>query len=137
MEVACPEKKAPQQAQKTVLVIDDEVHVRRVLELKLKNAGYRVIVATNGREGLQLVDTEKPDAVISDIMMPELDGQTFCKQTNGLKNERPFLTVVMTGRISPDEQKWIDSMHDTTFVEKPFSPSRLLERLDEYFGIAR
>ena len=105
---------------KSVLVIDDEAHIRRVIEVKFKNQGYQVTTATNGEEGLELIESQKPDVVITDIMMPKLDGKALCERVNALKKERPFLTIVMTCRISPAEQDWIDEMQDTMFVEKPF-----------------
>jgi len=119
---------------KTVLIIDDDLHIRRVLEIKLKNNGYRPIVAKNGQEGLELLNREKPDAVISDINMPKLDGKAFCLQTNPIKEKRPFLTIVITARINPDEQVWINDLKDTLFMEKPFSPSKIVDSLDEYFN---
>jgi hypothetical protein len=54
-----------------------------------------------------------------------------------LKRERTFLTIIMTARIIPDEEKWITTMQDTVFMEKPFSPSSILERIDHYFGVMR
>ena len=119
------------------MVCDDEAHIRRVIELKLKSRGYRVITAVNGEEGLNLIRTETPDAVISDINMPKLDGKSLCEMTNPLKNERPFLTIIITARISPDEENWVGEMQDTQFMEKPFSPSKLLVAVDAYFGIKR
>ena len=119
---------------KSVLVIDDEAHIRRVIELKFKNQGYEVTTATNGEEGLELIERQKPDVVITDIMMPKLDGKALCERVNELKKERPFLTIVMTCRISPTEQDWIDDMQDTVFVEKPFSLSTILKCVDQYFG---
>ena len=120
---------------KKVLIIDDEPHIRRVIELKLKQRGYEVLQATDGEQGLDLIHTQRPDAVITDIMMPKLDGKSLCEQTNRLKKERSFLTLIVTCRISPDERKWISEMQDTLFMEKPFSPSRLLECIDRYFGV--
>ena len=76
---------------KRVLVIDDEAHIRRVIELKFKNQGYRVTTATNGEEGLDIIQTEQPDVVITDIMMPKMDGKSLCEQVNDLKKKRPFL----------------------------------------------
>jgi DNA-binding response OmpR family regulator len=114
-------------------VIDDDAHIRRVVELKLRQQGYVVIMAMNGEEGLQMIESEKPDAVVTDIMMPKLDGQTLCKRTNHLKKQSPFLTVVMTNRISPDDEKWVKDMQDTELVEKPFSLTRLLSCIDQYF----
>lgn len=121
---------------KKVLIIDDEPHIRRVIELKLKQRGYQVFEAKDGEEGLELIHTLCPDAVITDIMMPKLDGKALCEQTNRLKKERPFLTLIITCRISLDERSWISEMQDTLFMEKPFSPSRLLECIDRYFGVA-
>ncbi|MBI4633023.1 MAG: response regulator [Deltaproteobacteria bacterium] len=123
------------QTNKKILVVDDEAHVRRVIELKLKNRGYQVLTATNGREGLDLIRIEQPDAVIVDLNMPVMDGESLCRLTDPLKRERPFLTIVMTARISPEERTWIEEMNETQFVEKPFSPSNLLERINAYFGI--
>jgi DNA-binding response OmpR family regulator len=118
---------------KRVLVIDDDAHIRRVVELKLRQQGYDVIMAMNGEEGLQVIESEKPDAVVTDILMPKLDGQTLCKRTDHLKKQSPFLTVVMTNRISPDDEKWVKDMQDTELMEKPFSLTRLLSCIDEYF----
>ena len=109
------------------------VLIRRIIELKLKSRGYQVITAENGAEGLDLIKTERPEAVVSDINMPKLDGKTLCQMTDPIKKERPFLTIIITARISPDEEVWVNQMHCTQFMEKPFSPSRLLERIDQYF----
>ena len=118
---------------KKILVIDDEAHIRRVIALKLKNRGYRVIMAENGEEGLNIIKSQRPNVVVSDIMMPKLDGKSLCEQTNDLKMEWPFLTIIITCRVFPDERKWIDQMQDTFFMEKPFSPSNLIEQIDQYF----
>jgi CheY-like chemotaxis protein len=119
---------------KRVLVIDDAAHIRRVIELKFKNQGYQVITATNGEEGLDLIKSQQPHVVITDIMMPKLDGKAMCERANELKKKRPFLTIVMTARISPTEQDWIEQLTDTVFVEKPFSLQTILKCVDQYFG---
>ena len=118
---------------KSVLVIDDEAPIRRVIEMKFRNRGYQVMTAINGEEGLDLIKAHSPDVVITDIMMPKLDGKSLCEQTDGLKDERPFLTIVVTCRISPEERSWTGRMRDTVLMEKPFSPSRLLECVEQYF----
>lgn len=121
---------------KKVLIIDDEPHIRRVIELKLKQRGYQVLQAQDGEEGLDLIHRHCPDVIITDIMMPKLDGKALCQQTNRLKKERSFLTLIITCRISPQDKIWINKMQETLFMEKPFSPSRLLECIDRYFGVA-
>ena len=117
---------------KKVLVVDDAAHIRRVIELKLKKRGYQVTLAKNGEDGLNLIQTLQPDVVITDIMMPKLDGKTLCERTNELKKIRPFLTIVMTARISPTERDWIEQMQDTMFIEKPFSLSTILSSIEQY-----
>ena len=121
---------------KTILVVDDEVPIRRVIELKFSKAGYQVICAADGEAALDLIRSRQPDAVISDIAMPRLDGKALCEMTDGIKQDRPFLTVIVTGRIAPDEQAWIHRMRDTLLMEKPFSPTRLLKVVDDYFGVS-
>ena len=122
---------------KRILVVDDEAPIRRVLELKLKNGGYEVFMAEDGEAALRIIESEKPDAVVTDINMPRMDGKQLCEATNHLKRERAFLTIIMTARIFPDEEQWITAMQDTVFMEKPFSPSSILERIDQYFGVKR
>jgi CheY-like chemotaxis protein len=119
---------------KKILVIDDEAPIRRVIEFKLQKKGYRVITAVNGQEGLQIIREQRPDVVVTDIMMPELDGRSLTEKTNALKEEWPFLTIIMTCRISHDESSWIERMKDTLFIEKPFSPSILLGYIEQYLG---
>lgn len=120
---------------KKILVIDDEAHIRRVIEVKLKNRGYQVITAKNGRQGLDLIYSQQPDAVVTDINMPLIDGDELCKLTDDIKKERPFLTLVITARISPEEQAWVGELRDTQFMQKPFSPAKLVECIDAYFKV--
>ena len=117
---------------KKILVIDDEAHIRRVIEVKLKKRGYRVIMAKNGQEGFDIIHKQKPNVVISDINMPVMDGKTLCEKTNDLKRERSFLTIIITARIIPKDRDWIDKMQDTLFMEKPFSPAKIVESIEKY-----
>jgi len=119
---------------KKILVIDDEAYIRRVLELKLKNRGYQVITAANGEDGLAIIKDQRPVVVITDIMMPKLDGKGLCEKTNHLKQARPFLTIVVTARINPNEKNWIGQMQDTLLMEKPFSPTKIVEVIEQYLG---
>lgn len=122
---------------KKILVVDDEAPIRRVLELKLKNGGYEVLLAEDGEAALRVIEKERPDAVVTDLNMPRMDGKQLCETTNHLKRDRTFLTIIMTARIIPDEEQWIKTMQETVFMEKPFSPSSILECIDRYFGFER
>jgi len=117
---------------KKILIIDDEAYIRRVLELKLKNRGYEVLTAANGEEGFSAIESQQPEVVISDIMMPKLDGKTLCEKTNPIKKKRRFLTIIVTARINPEERDWIAQMQDTIFMEKPFSPNKIVDAIEKY-----
>ncbi len=122
---------------KNILVIDDDAHIRRVLELKLKNAGYQVFVAEDGEVGMEMINTKRPDAVITDVEMPKRNGVSIVKEVDKSRNEHPLLVLIVSCSIGFEEHQWIDGMRDTYFMEKPFSPNKVLECIDEYFGVQR
>ena len=119
---------------KRILVIDDEVHIRRVIQLMLSSRDYDVITAVDGQEGIRLIETDHPDVVISDLNMPKVNGRTLCERTNGMKEEKPFLTIVMTSQISSGDDAWLSRLNETVFMEKPFSPIKLADYIDGYFS---
>ena len=115
-----------------ILIVDDEAYIRRVLELKLKNKGYEVITAVNGAEGLEKLKLYDPDVVITDIKMPAMDGRALCEKINNSNNDKPYLIIVVTCSVSDGNLRWINNMRDTLLLEKPFSPSRVLDAIEGY-----
>lgn len=74
--------------QPTILVIDDDLALQTVLEIALREAGYQVVLASDGEEGVEKLKSAKPNLVISDIMMPQLDGvETFQRMKDQLQDE--------------------------------------------------
>ena len=119
---------------KTALIVDDEAHIRRVLEVKLKKQGMKVILAKNGQEAWNLIQENRPDVVITDINMPIMDGKTLCMRSNPLKKDQSFLTIVVTARIDPQDSIWVNKLQDTLLLEKPFSPMEILQKIKSYCG---
>ena len=117
---------------KKVLVVDDESHIRRVIEVKLKKYGFDVIYAPNGREGLKVLQEEKPSVMITDINMPVMDGRELCEKSDPFKCDWSFLTVIITARINPEDRTWVVDLTDTIFLEKPFSTSVLKDQIEMY-----
>ena len=117
---------------RTVLVVDDEVHIRRVLEHKFHKKGFDVLQAANGEEALALIRERQPDILITDISMPRMDGRTLCEQSDVLKQHKTFLTIIVTGRIAPEDKEWVSRLRDSVLLEKPFSTVRLLECVSAY-----
>ena len=122
------------EGKKIILVADDEPYVTRVVKLKLSNAGYEVITASNGLEALEKIRMLKPDVVISDVNMPKLGGKELCFRAIPLKKEKDFLTIVITSSIDKEDRIWAESMEKTVFVEKPFSPKKLMKIIGTYFN---
>ncbi len=120
---------------KKVLIADDEPYVIRVVKLKLTNAGYDVITASNGLEALEKIRTNRPDVVISDVNMPKLGGKELCLRAIPLKKEKEFLTIVITSSIQEEDRDWAQSLEKTIFIEKPFSPKELLKIIGQYFSL--
>src|SRR3712207_6653227 len=90
---------APMSQVKTVLVVDDDPDIRRFVSMALESEGYRVDCARNGREALEKVRREPPDAILLDIMMPIMDGWCFLRdrRTLSAKCRCPVLVMSAAG----------------------------------------
>jgi CheY-like chemotaxis protein len=122
------------QCVKKILIVDDEPHIVRVLKMKLENAGYEVLTAVHGIDGLEKFVKERPSVVISDINMPHVDGQELIKMIETHKNKDPYFVIVMTSSVDEGIHRWAQEMPNIHFVEKPFSPARMLNIINDYFS---
>lgn len=87
---------------KTILVVDDELPVRKLLNDKLIKEGFDVLLAKNGEEGLEMAITKKPDLIILDIVMPKIDGLTMLKKLREDQDSKECEVILLTN-ISGDE----------------------------------
>jgi two-component system KDP operon response regulator KdpE len=111
---------------KNVLIIDDESPIRRLLRLTLEPAGYRVFEAETGQLGLQEAAAKRPDAIILDLGLPDMDGLTALKR---LREWSPTPVLVLTVRNQEaDKVAALDGGADD-YLTKPFSTAELLARL--------
>ena len=111
----------------TVLVVDDEEEFRKVLRGMLEPAGYRVLEASDGTEGLRRVDNDSPDLVLLDLKMPGMDGPEFLGR---LRQNRPDIPVVIVTGY-PDSDLMMEAMHYGPLLleAKPVERTRLLRTL--------
>ena len=98
----------------------------------LGHLGYETVTAVNGEEGLEKFKYWHPDVIITDVKMPQMDGKVFCEQLNKMNNENPYFVIVITCSVSESNLQWIDNIGDAILLEKPFSPSRVLEVIEDY-----
>jgi DNA-binding response OmpR family regulator len=110
-----------------ILIIDDETPMRAALADLLASEGYRALTAADGRRGLERALAEKPDLILLDIMMPNLDGFALCAELRRLSNPVPVLMLTAKGQIE-DRVHGLDVGADDYLV-KPFSTDELLARV--------
>jgi len=109
-----------------ILVADDEVSIRQIVEARLKMAGYEVVTAADGAEAVELVKTEQPSLIVLDIMMPKMDGLQVCKEVR--KNlTTPIIMLTAKGDVIDRIQALEIGADD--YVVKPFSPRELEARI--------
>jgi DNA-binding response OmpR family regulator len=111
---------------KTVLVVDDEERLRSLLQAYLSQEGYTVLTAANGQEALRAARQEKPDLIILDIMMPEMDGYEFLRLH---KRERDTPVIILTARVDESDSVLGLELGADDYVTKPFSPRVLVARI--------
>ena len=116
-----------------ILIVDDEPHVIRVLNLALSRAGLLVDVAYDGVNALEYLQSHQPDAVITDIDMPRMDGKTLCTRICDLFPDREFPIFIMTARAELEHRDWASNIPNLTFMEKPLSIRKLMKALNKHF----
>jgi len=114
---------------KRILVVDDDERVVRFLYLKLKVAGYDVITAANGHEGLKLTESASPDIMVLDLMMPIMDGFEVLRRLHCGSN---LPVIVLTARADACEEALRLGASD--FMAKPFNPDDLVKRIQALLG---
>jgi two-component system, chemotaxis family, chemotaxis protein CheY len=112
---------------KTALVVDDSLSMREMVAFTLKSAGFEVVQAGNGQEGLTKLDQSSAELVITDLNMPVMDGITFIQQLRTRPKHR-FTPVLMLTTESQDAKKQAAKTAGATgWIVKPFQPEQLLK----------
>lgn len=111
---------------KTIMVVDDEDRLVSLVDAYLTQEGFRVVTASNGREALFLARQEKPDLIILDIMMPEMDGYEFMR-LHRKETETPI--ILLTAKVEEDDKVIGLELGADDYVTKPFRPRELTARV--------
>jgi len=119
------------EAKKTILVIDDEPHITLGLKDALEFEGFRVVTASNGKDGAQLARQEHPHAILLDLMLPDVNGYQVCED---VRRFDAFVPIIMLTAKSQEADKirGLDAGADD-YVTKPFSVGELVARIRAIF----
>jgi two-component system alkaline phosphatase synthesis response regulator PhoP len=116
-----------------ILVVDDERHIVRLVEVNLQRAGYNVVTAYDGIEALEKVKTEKPDMLVLDVMMPGKDGFEVLSelQANPVTAEIPVIMLTAKAQDADIFKGWQSGV--SSYLTKPFNPRELLTFVERIF----
>lgn len=126
-------------ADKTILVVDDELDVRNFLELALVEAGFRVVTASNGDEALAKVKERVPDLISLDLVMPKKSGAKFHRELTKNKKWAKIPVLIVTGHARDDlgkaDLKELTMSGPGIYLEKPVSPPKYVSAIKQLLGL--
>ncbi|HVI02767.1 MAG TPA: response regulator [Enhygromyxa sp.] len=110
----------------SILLVDDEPDIRTIAELSLSQVGgWKVTLASSGVQALELVGTHKPDLILLDVMMPEMDGVATFQALASREDTREIPVIFMTARVQSQERERYVGLGAAGVIAKPFDPMRL------------
>lgn len=120
---------------KRILVIDDEDGIREIIQICLEAAaGWEVETAASGREGLATAQSMQPDAILLDVMMPDMDGPTTFERLQANAATRHIPTILLTAKAKVSEQQQFIDLGLTGVITKPFKAQDLVNQIREILG---
>ena len=123
----------PSPATKKILIVEDEHDILQLVKLYLEKEGFRTVLAKTGMEGLRQVKQEKPDLVVLDLMLPEIDGLEVCKRLRSAPATAMLPIIMLTAKAEESDTIIGLELGADDYVTKPFSPKTLVARIKALF----
>jgi CheY-like chemotaxis protein len=118
-----------------ILIIDDEDDIREVAALSLEaTAGWTILTACCGRDGIDVALEQRPEAILMDVMMPEMDGPTTFKQMQMIPALAGIPVVLLTAKVQGVDQRRFAGLGVAAVLFKPFDPLTLAAQISEVLG---
>jgi CheY-like chemotaxis protein len=124
-------------AVQTVLIADDEPHIRHLVGVKLKSAGFNVLVASNGQDCLDMAREHRPDLIVTDFQMPVLSGFEMSQALKQDVETRDIPVVLLTARGHKLSEADLASTSIQIVVDKPFGPTDLINKVRDMLAAKR
>ncbi len=119
---------------KTILAVDDSPSIRNMVAFTLKSAGYEVVEAVDGQDGLEKAKAKRVNLILTDQNMPRMDGLTLVKNLRSLPDYKTAPILILTTESSDDMKSKGRAAGATGWLVKPFDPPRLLEVVKKVIG---
>jgi len=120
---------------KRILIIDDEEDIRQVAALSLETvAGWDVVTASSGADGVETAAIEQPDAILLDVMMPEMDGPTTVGRLQRDPRTAHIPVMLLTAKVQGPDQRVFASLGVRAVLFKPFDPLTLSDQIADVLG---
>jgi two-component system phosphate regulon response regulator PhoB len=118
---------------KKILIVDDQIEVRELVQVTLEIGDYQILSAENGQEAVRIAQTEHPDIILMDIMMPgsEVDGLEACRQLKSNPATRDITIVMLSAKGQESDIDIGKAAGADDYFTKPFSPIALIEMVEE------
>ncbi len=123
----------PSLTPKKILIVEDEAEIAQLVKLYLEKDGFRTATANTGVEGLKLIKTDRPDMVILDLMLPEMDGLEVCKKIRNATDTALLPVLMLTAKAEESDTIIGLELGADDYVTKPFSPKVLVTRVKALF----
>ena len=117
---------------KKLLIVDDASFIRRIHKQILNSMGYTTIEVATGTEALEFYEKEKPDAVIVDLIMPDIDGMEVAKKILGMNADAKI--IICSADRQKHRKEEAEKMGVLGFLEKPIDPDKVIETVNKIFG---
>lgn len=119
------------ESRKTIMVIDDSIVIRKMIEIALEEEDFNIITAMSGKEGLETIEKESPNLVILDMMLPDMNGIDVLKT---IKTEKNLPVIMLSGKDSPQLIESAKEIGVDDFLPKPFRDEELVEKVKTLIG---
>jgi len=121
-----------------ILVVDDEIHIRLLMEQileDLEDEGVQVLTATNGQEGLEIIQAEQPALVFLDVMMPKMNGFDVCRTVKRELQMKDTHVVMLTAKGQEYDRQMGEEAGADLYMTKPFDPDDIIQKARDFLNL--